>query len=878
MSRDPALLLKSISPRLARNFLERERLRLSRFELTGARVTVLLAPTGFGKTAQLIQWRRDMLAQGGLAFWHTLDGRDHPLRLIRGLAYSAQAACGKQGFDDAFMRWINNCSDPQEATTGWLAEVATLAVEVLLLLDDAYLLPNDARNEVLTYLLGNAPANLHIALSARPTSAIMASGTFSTATVTTLTAADLRFHIDETLAVWAAARGSHDDPETGVKLHELTEGWPLGIQLAIAAVQRNHDFEGLVATATADIRRYFVETLIDQQPAEVVQLLVRMAQFELIHPDLCRAVMGHDVGVKELLRIADEMPLLSRAEDGDWMRLHHVARNALRERLQTLPQSERLAIAERASAWYVAQGMSKEAAEQSYLAGNVGEAIGLVEQDLHQMAIQGRNTLVLAWFQRLSADEIRQHPGFWAPVAWALSMGERHAEAQHLLDLILAQADTTPAQRFEADLIGATVASYAERIDLTAALLTQWPEIPPDANTSYAAIYYVIKATAAVQRGQLDEARLHFTRLAAFERAKAYSPLSSGFADYSMGLSYLCEGRYALAEKQLRPALARAEGRLGRRNSLTCMLASLLAHACWESGAEDDPVALLAGRLVILERHGLCDALMIAYKTLARIGEDKGRQDQALDLLESLRAVGQARGMLRVEVLALHEQIRLHAGQGRGDRAQALCVQLEALIVDSSVERISLYGPWITLHFELARAYAAAANNNLEQAYSTAELAIDLATHLQYQGHAVEARLLRAELLRRQDAAAAQAAYEEAVSMARAGGMVRILNKYPLAKTPENSVAPPTKREAARESINPPVKENSILGAGLLTPKEREVLTLLSRNLSNREIARAMDIGEHTVKWHIKNIFSKLDAGSRKHAVARARMLGLVEG
>jgi LuxR family maltose regulon positive regulatory protein len=61
-----------------------------------------------------------------------------------------------------------------------------------------------------------------------------------------------------------------------------------------------------------------------------------------------------------------------------------------------------------------------------------------------------------------------------------------------------------------------------------------------------------------------------------------------------------------------------------------------------------------------------------------------------------------------------------------------------------------------------------------------------------------------------------------------------------------------------------------------LTPKEREVLDLLARNLSNKEIALAMQVGEETIKWHVKNLFAKLDAGTRKQVVARARILGLL--
>ena len=63
---------------------------------------------------------------------------------------------------------------------------------------------------------------------------------------------------------------------------------------------------------------------------------------------------------------------------------------------------------------------------------------------------------------------------------------------------------------------------------------------------------------------------------------------------------------------------------------------------------------------------------------------------------------------------------------------------------------------------------------------------------------------------------------------------------------------------------------------GPLTPKEAEVLGLLDNGMSNKQIARAMDISDETVKWHLKNLFSKLSAGTRKHAVERSRLLGLI--
>jgi len=44
----------------------------------------------------------------------------------------------------------------------------------------------------------------------------------------------------------------------------------------------------------------------------------------------------------------------------------------------------------------------------------------------------------------------------------------------------------------------------------------------------------------------------------------------------------------------------------------------------------------------------------------------------------------------------------------------------------------------------------------------------------------------------------------------------------------------------------------------LLTPREREVLTLMAQGMSNGEIASALFISEHTVKNHVSNIYRKL--------------------
>jgi DNA-binding CsgD family transcriptional regulator len=60
-----------------------------------------------------------------------------------------------------------------------------------------------------------------------------------------------------------------------------------------------------------------------------------------------------------------------------------------------------------------------------------------------------------------------------------------------------------------------------------------------------------------------------------------------------------------------------------------------------------------------------------------------------------------------------------------------------------------------------------------------------------------------------------------------------------------------------------------------LTIRERDILALISRGLSNKSIARSLDISPETVKTHVKHIFSKLAVGTRAEAACWAGLLGL---
>jgi DNA-binding NarL/FixJ family response regulator len=73
-----------------------------------------------------------------------------------------------------------------------------------------------------------------------------------------------------------------------------------------------------------------------------------------------------------------------------------------------------------------------------------------------------------------------------------------------------------------------------------------------------------------------------------------------------------------------------------------------------------------------------------------------------------------------------------------------------------------------------------------------------------------------------------------------------------------------------------PVAVPALEQADPLTAREREVLQLVSQGLSNKLIARELQVSEHTVKFHVSSIFAKLGAASRTDAISRGARQGLI--
>jgi LuxR family maltose regulon positive regulatory protein len=234
-------------------------------------------------------------------------------------------------------------------------------------------------------------------------------------------------------------------------------------------------------------------------------------------------------------------------------------------------------------------------------------------------------------------------------------------------------------------------------------------------------------------------------------------------------------------------------------------------------------------------------------------------------------------------VISLVEQIRLSALQQREQSCASLAERLTQVVAEGNTLGWGMLQRFIDIQLGLAEAYRQLLARNWAAVRTALAPAKSLAEQLRRNRDLLQIHLLDA-LAARHLGEDADGIFRESLFIIETLGLKRLLadthpelldwdkslrNKDGLLERVPASPQPPAPAhvQAQAKQIAPSI---------LLTPKERDVLRLLASNLSNKEIAMALDLSVQTVKWHLKNLFGKLNAGSRKHLVDRARILGIL--
>ncbi len=879
------LVLKATPPRGRKTLLARPRLSLASEQLAEKSVISVCASPGFGKTALLTQWRREAIALGTTVAWLNIDQWDDSQRLVEGLMQAMQVATSTTGPHHA--PDPDKAYDPIERLSQWLLWVAEFAGEVLLILDDVHLLAQEP-GELLAYLLHHVPANLRTVLASRkplpfPVYDLIAKGQFASVDTEAL-----RLQLAETRALLLARFADRIDADTCARLHQLTEGWALGLQLAIASIDQQASVREAVSTMlvhSGDSHRFFVESLLQRLDPSDAKFLVAVSFLDALHPDLCRAITGREDSPAILERLCELTPILTDAVDGSWLRVHALAREFLGELFEALPEDDRRRYYGAAAGWLASHGFHEEAARRALSSGQDQLALDLAERSLYEIYLTGQVSRIAQWLDRLPIDELGQRPRLRIALGWALAKNDRNADAARIVAPILDDLTADTSDRFESIQIVTTAALYMDRLDEALTLFTPWRAQVSGFNSIQKQVTANLDALLALHQGGPEQARYVLSQIT--DHYSKDSGYTAGGRDWLLGTSFLWQGQVRHAEESLRPALAEVEPVAGRRSPIACMLAASLAAVLWECDRTDEIENLLADRRDVLDQYALPDAICMAYIVLAREALRKGSMSTAYDLLERLFAIGKSRHIPRLCITALAEQMRLSALQGREQSCESLVARLRQVSEEGEGQGWGILQGLIGIQLGLAASYHCAVRSEWQQLRDALARARPFAEQLRRNKDLLQIHLLDS-LAAKKLGLDADSMFRECLYLLETLGLKRLLtDTHPelaqwdrslrsgdgllerVAASPKQAAAParPAQVHAEPKQVAPSM---------LLTPKERDILSLLANNLSNKEIANALDVSVQTVKWHLKNLFVKLNAGSRKHLVDRARILGII--
>jgi LuxR family maltose regulon positive regulatory protein len=886
---EPEFILKSTPPRLPRTALQRDRLSLVWAEIRDRTAISVVAPKGFGKTTLLLQWRRLWLEQGAFVAWLGVDTLDEPSRFTMALLHSLRNASGRPAFATIAARHAGQRDEDQiAALTSLLSEIASLGLETVLMIDDAERLPEASAARSLAYLMHNAPQNLHIVIGSRialtmPTWDLSAKGNFAL-----LKTDELRLQLEESVAILDKRFGKRLSLDDRVRLHETTEGWPIGLQLAAAAIEREPNVSLAAQTLSArhgDIEDYFMQSLFLRLPPAVADFLTHTAILDHLNADVCLAVSGNPSSAQFLEQLMFDSPIVMVAELKDWVRLHPLARDFLLGRFEQLPAAERTALHARASQWFAERERFHDAAGHALAAGDEELAHSYALRCLWTLGAQGKLAEARIWLERMPVELFAKDVSLRLVGAWIIAFSDRNAEALQIARTVLDDPGAGLQSVVIATRVAAGAAGFADRVGLIPRLLGRWTDFQQNTDiATYEDTFPNAFAVMALHRGDTEKSRQLAARSLVLGSVSSIG-LVSAVGQVLIGLTHLWDGDAYKAESALRPALLQAESAMGRRSIIAGLFAATLAAAMLERDELEAAQALLANRLDVIEGGGLPDAILLAYRTLAYVALAQGDERRALNLFESLHALAEARRLPRLMLHCLAEQIRVHSLRACTETVGKLVQTLDQLAAAFTEEEFSPFRSQYELAAAIAKTYAALAHHDLDAAEHQLVVADALASQMHRGRDALTVKVLRAVVARKRHAAHALPLLAEALSLAAIGGHARLLaDTHPLAVEmgAELRVAAVSAKTAGAIRLEAePTGAGSraqVAPSGLLTPKEAEILGLLSNGMSNKLIARAMEISDETVKWHLKNLFAKLSAGTRKHAVGRARLLGLITG
>jgi LuxR family maltose regulon positive regulatory protein len=386
-----------------------------------ARLTLIEAAPGWGKTTLLTEWSAGGEPDRPFA-WVSLDrGDNDPVRFWTYVIQALRGVDPLVGTSSLPLVRAHGTSVSSEVLPLLVNELSTLSRRVVLVLDDYHAISNGEIHEGMAFLLDHLPEPLHVVIATRSAPPLPVARSRARGELLEIRAEQLRFTDDEAAALLNDVLEIGIDPSDVSRLQERTEGWPAGLYLAALSMRGGrdpHEFTEAFAGDDRHIVDYLSTEVLDRQPPELRTFMLRTSILEGLCGPLCDEVTGgrSSAHLLEELERAN-LFLISLDTRRRWYRYHHLFAELLRHELGRLEPELVATLHNRAAAWYAKDGAIPAAIRHATLGGDFERASELIATYFNAHGNQGRLETVAGWLDALPEPVVSGDPRL--SLAWA---------------------------------------------------------------------------------------------------------------------------------------------------------------------------------------------------------------------------------------------------------------------------------------------------------------------------------------------------------------------------------------------------------------------------------------------------------------------------